>query len=641
MRLGLHARLVMGFLAAILTIGLVSSFVGAWMIVRVVTNQAQDSARHDLSAARLVYRGALGEVRNSVRLNAANPVIHEALERGRLTPVSRELAAVRARESLDILDVTDPQGRVLLRVQSPKAEGDDLAEDPVIRAVIAGREVMAATTIAGHRALEREDPELARQARIPILPVSGTPPKVAPDLESGMLLSAAAAIVADDGRRLGILYGARLLNRDTGIVDEIKRTAYQGETYREQEVGEGTICLGDIRIATNAKLGDGRPALGTRLDQAVRQRVLAEGKPFVAPATVVGERHITAYEPIRDVTGAVVGILAVGIPESKFTAVRADAFALFFGITLGGVLLSLAITGFMARKIMHPIRGLVDGVRGLGAGNLGRRVDPDGTIREFGELGEGFNRMAAAIQERDLQLKYRTQERVGKAERLALVGRLAAGVAHELNNPLGGIMLFSNLLLRKTAADAPQRENLERIAGEAARCQRIVQGLLDFSRQRELKPELLDVAELMDKTLQLVEHQAMFHDVQVIRRYAPEAPPVRVDASQLQQVFINLILNAVEAMEGKGKLSLATQPTEQGEALQISVGDTGCGIPAENLDRLFEPFFTTKEVGRGTGLGLSISRGIVENHGGTIWVTSQVGRGTTFFIRLPVAERPS
>jgi two-component system NtrC family sensor kinase len=246
--------------------------------------------------------------------------------------------------------------------------------------------------------------------------------------------------------------------------------------------------------------------------------------------------------------------------------------------------------------------------------------------------------MASSIKERDLQLKFRTQEQLSKSERLAMIGRLAAGIAHEINNPLGGIMLFSSLLLKKAPPESIERENLERISNEAKRCQKIVHGLLDFSRQRSPKIESNDIREVIEKTLGLIENQAMFQNIEVVKDYAADCPAVQADASQMQQVFINIIINAVEAMKGQGKLTISTRTADQAKAVQISITDTGCGISPENLDRLFEPFFTTREVGKGTGLGLSISRGIVENHGGTIWASSRIGEGSTFFIRIPSGQ---
>ena len=258
-----------------------------------------------------------------------------------------------------------------------------------------------------------------------------------------------------------------------------------------------------------------------------------------------------------------------------------------------------------------------------------------GPPTELVELGDGFKAMAKALHERQLQLKFHTEQQLGKAERLAMIGRLSAGVAHEINNPLGGILLFSSLLLKNAAPDNRDRPALERICNEAKRCQQIVQGLLDFARPREPKREQIVLENVVDRTLQLVSGQSLFHNIEVVKDYAEPKPEGLVDPAQLQQVVLNLIVNAAEAMGGKGSLTLATRSVEDGTAAQIEIADSGCGIASENLERLFEPFFTTKEVGQGTGLGLSISRSIVESHNGTIWAESEVGAGTRFFIRLP------
>jgi two-component system NtrC family sensor kinase len=287
------------------------------------------------------------------------------------------------------------------------------------------------------------------------------------------------------------------------------------------------------------------------------------------------------------------------------------------------------LAGLMAGAVARPIGRLVQAVQRVASGNLDERVDVNSTIVEVTSLATHFNQMACALEERELALQRKTEEKLSRSERLAVVGRLAAGVAHQINNPLGGIMLFSNLLLRKFPEPGQTRENLERIVNESKRCQRIVQGLLDFARNREPKQERTNLAELLDKTLLLVEHQALFHNVKMERRYDAAAPPAHVDAAQMQEVFLNLVLNAVEAMNGEGGLTLMTESIEHG------------GVPEELLERIFEPFFTTKEEGKGTGLGLSICRGIVERNGGSIWATSTPGAGTVFCIRLASADAPA
>jgi len=225
-----------------------------------------------------------------------------------------------------------------------------------------------------------------------------------------------------------------------------------------------------------------------------------------------------------------------------------------------------------------------------------------------------------------------------ESERLAIIGQLAAGVAHELNNPLGGVLVYSHLLVEDLDDEDPKRENLEKIVIQATRCKEIVKGLLDFAHQTEPKIELANINKILKDTLSLVENQALFQNIKISKSFCSSPPQVMVDKAQIQQVLMNIVFNAAEAMEGYGDLIISTRVTETDRFMEIEFTDTGCGIPEENLERLFEPFFTTKEVGHGTGLGLAISYGIIQRHGGDIEVKSQVGKGTTFTIRLPIGK---
>jgi len=179
------------------------------------------------------------------------------------------------------------------------------------------------------------------------------------------------------------------------------------------------------------------------------------------------------------------------------------------------------------------------------------------------------------------------------------------------------------------------KENTQRIEREVKRCQNIVQGLLEFARQREPKAKRVNLNELLDKTIALVENQSMFHNISIVKEYKTDLPPVTVDPSQLQQVFINIVINAVDAMEGWGTLTLMTRVDEVSGTVDACFTDTGGGMEKETLDRIFEPFFTTKSVGHGTGLGLSISLGLVQRNGGNIRVSSRPGEGSYFVVALP------
>lgn len=221
------------------------------------------------------------------------------------------------------------------------------------------------------------------------------------------------------------------------------------------------------------------------------------------------------------------------------------------------------------------------------------------------------------------------------SEKMASLGKLAAGIAHEINNPLGGILIYSSLLMEDLPEGDPKRNDLSRIVQEASRCKEIVKSLLEFARQTEPKMEPTDVNRAINDGLFFLVNQALFHNIKIVKKFDPFLPFVRGNASQLKQVFMNIIVNAAEAMHGSGTLTISTASSPDGRYVSIEFTDTGEGIPEENLTRIFDPFFTTKAVGKGTGLGLATSYGIIQDHGGHIRVKSKVGEGTTFTIELP------
>ena len=231
-----------------------------------------------------------------------------------------------------------------------------------------------------------------------------------------------------------------------------------------------------------------------------------------------------------------------------------------------------------------------------------------------------------------------THVQLVSSEKMASLGKLAAGIAHEINNPLGGILIYSSLMIEELPENDPKRQDLTRIVQEAGRCKEIVRSLLEFARQTEPKMEPTDINRAITEGLFFLENQALFHNTRITKKLDPYLPLVRGNASQLKQVFMNIVVNAAEAIHGSGTLTITTSHDIQGKIVFVEFTDTGEGIPQENLTRIFDPFFTTKDVGKGTGLGLATSYGIIEGHGGKIGVKSRVGEGTTFTIELPIYQ---
>jgi two-component system NtrC family sensor kinase len=259
----------------------------------------------------------------------------------------------------------------------------------------------------------------------------------------------------------------------------------------------------------------------------------------------------------------------------------------------------------------------------------------DGKGQEIASVGIFTDLRPRLMMEKKLQ---ETHLQLVSSEKMASLGKLAAGIAHEINNPLGGILIYSSLMMEDLPEEDPKRGDLARIVQETGRCKEIVKSLLEFARQTEPKMEPTDINRAINDGLFFLVNQALFHNIQIVKKLDSFLPFVRGNASQLKQVFMNIVVNAAEAMHGNGTLTITTSPAPDRKTVYVEFTDTGEGIPEENFNRIFDPFFTTKEVGKGTGLGLATSYGIVEDHGGKISVKSKVGEGTTFTIELPIHQ---
>ena len=322
------------------------------------------------------------------------------------------------------------------------------------------------------------------------------------------------------------------------------------------------------------------------------------------------------------------------------------------GYRAGEVIRKLHITEIypegMAKEVMKKLRSPDDGGVGkltpvqLTVVNKAREKIPiqlsaaliyDRESREIASVGIFTDLRPRVMMERKLE---ETHLQLVSSEKMASLGKLAAGIAHEINNPLGGILIYSSLMMEDLPEGDSKRQDLERIVQEAGRCKEIVKSLLEFARQTEPRLEPTDINRAITDGLFFLENQALFHNIQILKKLDPLLPFVRGNAGQLKQVFMNIVVNAAEAMRSSGTLTITTSRSHERKTVFIEFADTGEGILEENLTRIFDPFFTTKDVGKGTGLGLATSYGIVEGHGGKIGVNSKVNEGTTFTIELPI-----
>ncbi len=363
------------------------------------------------------------------------------------------------------------------------------------------------------------------------------------------------------------------------------------------------------------------------------------------------------HPPGRQVLGLVEVRVSLGALDASVMAFRRGIVAVLSAI----VLVVAAILYLFGRaEVVEPVAALLEGTRRVARDDL----DVEIHVRSRGELGllaGSFNEMTRALRrlEDELQammdgLEHQVEARTAelreaheqlvRTEKLSSLGKLSASIAHEINNPLAGILTFAKLVSRTLGEGPPDdarraalQRNLALIERETQRCSTIVKNLLEFARERPMQQQPLDPRAPLDEALSLLDDRLKTHGIAVERDLA-DVPEVVADFGQLRQAFVNIAFNACEAMGSSGRLRVSTR--EAAEGVEIAIEDNGPGIPQERLSKIFDPFFTTKE--KGTGLGLSVVYGIVERHGGTISVDSIVGRGTTFVIRLPAAaERPA
>jgi two-component system NtrC family sensor kinase len=439
-----------------------------------------------------------------------------------------------------------------------------------------------------------------------------------------------------------------LLNRNYEIVDKIQKTVFKLESYEGRQVGTATIFQDDVRISTNVRNEDGSRAITTRVSAEVAEAVLMRGNTWRSRAFVVNDWYIAAYTPIRDLPGNIIGMLYVGSLEQPYRHVLWRNLYVFLGITLLAMGLVSIIAMKIANQISKPIRAVANAAEKIAEGDYSQQVDVS-SDDEIGFLARNFNTMVSElaraqqelrewggilerkVEQRTAELKA-MQTHLIQSEKLAGIGKLAAGVAHEINNPLTCVLTNSSLILEDLPADDPRREDLQTIVDETLRCRKIVKGLLDFARQTKPQKQQLNLNKVVDDILALVRNQASFQNIAIRTDLDPNLPPVLADVDQMRQVVLNIILNAADAMQQGGTLHLNSRFESQSNQVILRISDTGPGIPFEIQDKLFEPFFSTKKTG--TGLGLAIAYGIMERHNGQRKVESSPGRGTTIVIIL-------
>lgn len=654
MRISIKTKLIVSTFIPLLVAISICWLTGFFIHNTQIVAQAKNKVRNNLNAAREVYLNEINHIRDVVKFTAAASFTADAITQKNRTAISLILSPLRRDEHLNIFSVVDTRGKVIYRANNPLVFGDDYSRNQFVARALKG-ETVSGTSVYTAADLAAEGKELADNAVIHVLTTDHAKTASGEVERSGMVMESAAPIRDASGAIVGALYGGVLLNNNNSIVDKIKDIVFEGVQPNGRDVGgSATIFLGDLRIATNVHTSSGLRAIGTRLSEEVYNRVILNKEKWIDRAFVVEDWYFTAYEPILSLDGTAIGCLYVGVLEKPYTSIKYDMAYLFSGVLLLGSLIGTAISGAISTRLAKPIRELENMARRVASGERNVEIAIR-TKDEIGDLARAFNEMTRTLSMReknirelnsDLELKVseledkhqllvKTKQDLVRAENLAAIGELAAGVAHEINNPMAIIRGNVELLQMSIPAEADNREEVDTIYQQVGRVERIVANLIKFARQEQTHLGEVFINRMLHEILILVRHQISLDGIVTTEQYDPDLEGILGDGDQLQQVFTNLVINAIQSMQSAGgTLTLETRLHVEAGVCKIIISDTGNGIAEENLEQIFNPFFTTKK--QGMGLGLSISYGIIKEHGGRIDVQSTIGSGATFKIVLPV-----
>jgi two-component system NtrC family sensor kinase len=554
----------------------------------------------------------------------------------------------------------DALGLDFLSIVQPTSIDEHMQKWPVVQSALSGT-ARTAVDLFGADDLLMINVALAEQAELLLIPTEAAVPTDQVAETRGMVIHTAAPVSINGSQR--VLVGGILLNRNLDFIDTINTLVYQRKNTAEDPRGTATLFLEDVRISTNVRLFENVRALGTRVSAEVRSAVLDEGQTWLDRAFVVNDWYISGYLPIYDSFERRIGMLYVGFLEEPFRLVKRDAIAMMWIAFIGILLVFIPVFLRLAGGIFSPLERMTQTMRRVETGDLAARNNLNRTGGEIAEVSQHLDHLLDQVQERDKQLRewaddlnIRVEERTAQlqeanqklettyqqlvmSEKLASIGEITAGVAHEINNPVAVIQGNVDVVRLTLGEQAePVKTELDLIDRQIMRIGGIVGKLLQFARPDDYGKyeEYVNLRDVTQDSLGLVDHVYASKDIDVHLDLA-HIPDVKINPSELQQVIINLIINAVQAMDGKGTLIIRTHPSERGgkQGVCLAFQDSGPGISEDTINTIFDPFFTTKRA-KGTGLGLSISQTIIQTAGGIITAENHPEGGALMSIWLPV-----
>ncbi|MEJ2454446.1 MAG: cache domain-containing protein [Candidatus Thiodiazotropha sp.] len=613
----------------------------------------------DLAVADDHFKRIREDYLNSLGRLAESHRFYTALEARSNSAILRQLQAHGERFGFSYLHLLDSNGN---RYFAPDQHAKT---SPSLLAAMQGHPRVG-IEIFSAAGLEQAMPGLAEKTRLPLVDTRRARPTERKVEDRGMMIRALYPVTDSRGQIMGLLDGGVLLNANFEFVDTIRDLVYGPGSLPKGSIGTVTVFLDDVRITTNVPRRPEERALGTRVSDEVRTRVLDIGDKWIDRAFVVNDWYISSYQPILDVNGERVGMLYAGFLEapSRNELWQALGMLILFFVVL--VFSSGLVSVLGAKSIFKPLEMMSEVVHATRQGRS-KRI---GQVRSNDEIGvlareldvllellrkhnqevqEWADELETKVEERTHELKRKNEKLVSTirilretraqlitAEKLAALGELTAGVAHEINNPTAVIIGNLDLLVDELGDKAePVRHEIDLIVEQVFRVKDIIQNLLEYAKPGQLtgKPSLVDVNEVVQNTQALVRHMQKSHDFNIHLKLNP-IQAVRINPNELQQVLVNLVVNAVHALdEQAGRIELETK-TWPDHGVVIRVKDNGIGMDEETQGKIFNPFYSHLRKGKGTGLGLSVSYGLVQKYGGKITVESQPGEGSVFCVWL-------
>ena len=599
----------------------------------------------ELQVAEQYLQRIVGATGTSVEALAASLAIQKAAENGQLN---------------DFLTLEkDALGLDFLSIVQPTSIDEHMQKWPVVQSALTGT-ARTAVDLFEAEDLLMIDVALAEQAELILIPTEAAVPTDKVAETRGMMIHTAAPVSINGSKR--VLMGGILLNRNLDFIDTINTLVYQRKNTAEDPRGTATLFLEDVRISTNVRLFENVRALGTRVSAEVRRAVLDQGQTWLDRAFVVNDWYISGYLPIYDSFDQRIGMLYVGFLEEPFRLVKRDAIAMMWIAFIGVLIVFIPVFLRLAGGIFSPLERMTKTMRRVETGDLTARNNLNQSGGEIAEVSHHLDHLLDQVQERDKQLRdwaddlnVRVEERTAQlqeanrklettykqlvmSEKLASIGEITAGVAHEINNPVAVIQGNVDVVRLTLGEQAePVKTELDLIDRQIMRIGGIVGKLLQFARPSDYGKfeEYVNLRDVTQDSLGLVDHVYASNDIDVKLEFT-NVPDVKINPSELQQVIINLIINAVQAMDGKGILTIQSHVLERDgkNGVCLAFHDSGPGISEDTINTIFDPFFTTKRA-KGTGLGLSISQTIIQTAGGIITADNHPKGGALMSIWLP------